>query len=157
MKESSDPLCYSTNMYLSSFYGYEKMTVISWWWIMIFMMMMMMVMCVGCRYLGLQVVFKVMGMAMLALISWKVGRTREYSLEKRPEGALWCCSSSQRAHSVEDTVFKSPFSKPDQWHLLLHAIFIHGPDESVSWSYMDGCYLPLCTDILQPYAIDKPF
>ncbi|MCJ8729671.1 hypothetical protein PDJAM_G00109190 [Pangasius djambal] len=40
------------------------------------------------RYLGLQVAFKVMGVAMLALIGWKVGRTREYSLEKRPEGPL---------------------------------------------------------------------
>lgn len=51
-------------------------------------MKMMMVMPVGCRYLGLQVAFKVMGVAMLALIGWKVGRTQEYSLEKRPEGAL---------------------------------------------------------------------
>ncbi|XP_017335796.1 solute carrier organic anion transporter family member 2A1 [Ictalurus punctatus] len=40
------------------------------------------------RYLGLQVMFKLIGIAMLALIGWKVGRTREYSLEKRPEGAL---------------------------------------------------------------------
>ncbi|KAI5109325.1 solute carrier organic anion transporter family member 2B1, partial [Silurus meridionalis] len=40
------------------------------------------------RYLGLQVAFKVMGIAMLALIGWKVGRTQEYNLEKRPEGPL---------------------------------------------------------------------
>lgn len=48
----------------------------------------MVIMSVGCRYLGLQVVFKVMGVAMLALIGWKVGRTQEYSLEKRPDGPL---------------------------------------------------------------------
>ncbi|KAK2858094.1 hypothetical protein Q7C36_006013 [Tachysurus vachellii] len=40
------------------------------------------------RYLGLQVVFKIMGVAMLGLVGWKVGRTREYSLEKKPEGPL---------------------------------------------------------------------
>ncbi|XP_072540206.1 solute carrier organic anion transporter family member 2A1 [Salminus brasiliensis] len=40
------------------------------------------------RYLGLQVGFKVMGIALLGVIGWKVGRTREYSLEKRPEGPL---------------------------------------------------------------------
>lgn len=43
---------------------------------------------VGCRYLGLQVMFKMMGVAMLALIGWKVGRTQEYNLEKKPEGLL---------------------------------------------------------------------
>ncbi|XP_076871244.1 solute carrier organic anion transporter family member 2A1 [Brachyhypopomus gauderio] len=40
------------------------------------------------RYLGLQVIFKVMGIALLALVGWKVGKTREYSLEKQPEGPL---------------------------------------------------------------------
>uniref|UniRef100_A0A4W4EF65 Solute carrier organic anion transporter family member n=1 Tax=Electrophorus electricus TaxID=8005 RepID=A0A4W4EF65_ELEEL len=40
------------------------------------------------RYLGLQVCFKIMGIALLALVGWKVGKTREYSLEKRPEGPL---------------------------------------------------------------------
>ncbi|GAA6102585.1 solute carrier organic anion transporter family member 2A1 isoform X1 [Tachysurus ichikawai] len=40
------------------------------------------------RYLGLQVVFKIMGVAMLGLVGWKVGRNREYSLEKKPEGSL---------------------------------------------------------------------
>lgn len=45
-------------------------------------------MSVGCRYLGLQVVFKIMGVAMLGLVGWKVGRNREYSLEKKPEGSL---------------------------------------------------------------------
>ncbi|XP_066520481.1 solute carrier organic anion transporter family member 2A1 [Hoplias malabaricus] len=40
------------------------------------------------RYLGVQVGFKLMGIAMLGLIGWKVGRTREYSLEKKPEGPL---------------------------------------------------------------------
>ncbi|KAG7326386.1 hypothetical protein KOW79_009787 [Hemibagrus wyckioides] len=40
------------------------------------------------RYLGLQVFFKIMGIAMLALIGWKVGRTQEYSLEKRPGGPM---------------------------------------------------------------------
>lgn len=64
---------------------------------------MMTVMPVGCRYLGLQVMFKLIGIAMLALIGWKVGRTREYSLEKRPEGALWCSSPCQHVHSVGDT------------------------------------------------------
>ncbi|XP_062412166.1 solute carrier organic anion transporter family member 2A1 [Sardina pilchardus] len=40
------------------------------------------------RYLGLQVGFKVMGIALLAIIGWKVQRTREYTLEKCPEGPL---------------------------------------------------------------------
>ncbi|XP_053355578.1 solute carrier organic anion transporter family member 2A1 [Clarias gariepinus] len=40
------------------------------------------------RYLGVQVLFKIMGVAMLALIGWKVGRTQQYSLEKKPEGQL---------------------------------------------------------------------
>ncbi|XP_077439773.1 solute carrier organic anion transporter family member 2A1 isoform X1 [Vanacampus margaritifer] len=40
------------------------------------------------RYLGLLVGYKVMGVALLAILGWKVLRTREYSLEKRPDGAL---------------------------------------------------------------------
>ncbi|XP_012680738.2 solute carrier organic anion transporter family member 2A1 [Clupea harengus] len=40
------------------------------------------------RYLGLQVGFKMMGIALLAIIGWKVQRTREYNLEKCPEGPL---------------------------------------------------------------------
>ncbi|KAI4892028.1 hypothetical protein NFI96_034238 [Prochilodus magdalenae] len=40
------------------------------------------------RYLGLQVAFKLMGIAMMGVIGWKVGRTSEYSLEKRPDGPL---------------------------------------------------------------------
>ncbi|XP_056132307.1 solute carrier organic anion transporter family member 2A1 [Lampris incognitus] len=40
------------------------------------------------RYLGLQVAFKVMGICLLMILGWKVKRTREYSLEKRPEGPL---------------------------------------------------------------------
>ncbi|XP_022531193.2 solute carrier organic anion transporter family member 2A1 [Astyanax mexicanus] len=40
------------------------------------------------RYLGLQVGFKLVGIALMGVISWKVGRTREYSLEKRPDGPL---------------------------------------------------------------------
>ncbi|XP_036426281.1 solute carrier organic anion transporter family member 2A1 [Colossoma macropomum] len=40
------------------------------------------------RYLGLQVAFKVMGIALMGVIGWKVGRTHEYSLEKRPEGPM---------------------------------------------------------------------
>ncbi|XP_062853298.1 solute carrier organic anion transporter family member 2A1 [Trichomycterus rosablanca] len=40
------------------------------------------------RYLGLQVAFKFVGIALLAVTGWKVGRTREYSLEKRPDGPL---------------------------------------------------------------------
>lgn len=48
----------------------------------------MTVMPVGCRYLGLQVMFKIMGVAMLALIGWKVGRTQEYNLKKSSEGLL---------------------------------------------------------------------
>lgn len=41
-----------------------------------------------CRYLGLQVGYKVMGIVLLLLLGWKVQRTQEYSLEKRPEGLL---------------------------------------------------------------------
>uniref|UniRef100_A0AAY4ERA0 Solute carrier organic anion transporter family member n=1 Tax=Denticeps clupeoides TaxID=299321 RepID=A0AAY4ERA0_9TELE len=40
------------------------------------------------RYLGLQVGFKVLGTFLLAIVGWKVQRTREYSLEKRPDGLL---------------------------------------------------------------------
>ncbi|XP_027003090.2 solute carrier organic anion transporter family member 2A1 isoform X2 [Tachysurus fulvidraco] len=40
------------------------------------------------RYIGLQVLFKITGVAMLGLVGWKVGRTRDYSLEKKPEGPL---------------------------------------------------------------------
>uniref|UniRef100_A0A4W4EF07 Solute carrier organic anion transporter family member n=1 Tax=Electrophorus electricus TaxID=8005 RepID=A0A4W4EF07_ELEEL len=39
------------------------------------------------RYLGLQVCFKIMGIALLALVGWKVGKTREYSLEKSTRAA----------------------------------------------------------------------
>ncbi|KAM9849291.1 solute carrier organic anion transporter family member 2A1 [Aulostomus maculatus] len=40
------------------------------------------------RYLGLQVGYKVMGIVLLAILGWKVQRTQEYSLEKRPESLL---------------------------------------------------------------------
>ncbi|XP_016424157.1 solute carrier organic anion transporter family member 2A1-like isoform X2 [Sinocyclocheilus rhinocerous] len=40
------------------------------------------------RYLGLQVGYKTLGIALLAFIGWKMHRTREYSLEKKPEGPL---------------------------------------------------------------------
>ncbi|XP_071373688.1 solute carrier organic anion transporter family member 2A1 [Centroberyx affinis] len=40
------------------------------------------------RYLGLQVGFKVMGIVLLMMLGWKVQRTKEYSLEKRPDGLL---------------------------------------------------------------------
>ncbi|XP_053287220.1 solute carrier organic anion transporter family member 2A1 [Pleuronectes platessa] len=40
------------------------------------------------RYLGLQVGYKVMGIVLLMMLGWKVHRTQEYSLEKRPEGLL---------------------------------------------------------------------
>ncbi|XP_051233283.1 solute carrier organic anion transporter family member 2A1 [Dicentrarchus labrax] len=40
------------------------------------------------RYLGLQVGYKVMGIALLMMLGWKVQRTQEYSLEKTPEGLL---------------------------------------------------------------------
>ncbi|XP_053178448.1 solute carrier organic anion transporter family member 2A1 [Scomber japonicus] len=40
------------------------------------------------RYLGLQVGYKVMGLVLLAMLGWKVQRTQEYSLEKRPEPLL---------------------------------------------------------------------
>lgn len=32
-----------------------------------------------------------MGIALLAIVGWKVQRTREYNLEKCPEGPLWSC------------------------------------------------------------------
>ncbi|XP_064865563.1 solute carrier organic anion transporter family member 2A1-like [Oncorhynchus nerka] len=40
------------------------------------------------RYLGLQVGFKVMGIFLLGLAGWKVQKTREYNLEKRPDAPL---------------------------------------------------------------------
>lgn len=40
------------------------------------------------RYLGLQVGYKVMGIILLVMLGWKVQRTQEYTLEKRPEGLL---------------------------------------------------------------------
>jgi len=40
------------------------------------------------RYLGLLMAFKVMGIVFLAMLGWKVRRTREYSLEKRADGPL---------------------------------------------------------------------
>ncbi|KAG1940849.1 solute carrier organic anion transporter family member 2A1 isoform X2 [Pimephales promelas] len=40
------------------------------------------------RYLGLQVGYKALGIALMAFIGWKMHRTREYSLEKKPEGPL---------------------------------------------------------------------
>ncbi|XP_026069586.1 solute carrier organic anion transporter family member 2A1-like [Carassius auratus] len=40
------------------------------------------------RYLGLQVGYKTLGIALLAFIGWKMHRSREYSLEKKPEGPL---------------------------------------------------------------------
>ncbi|XP_076009041.1 solute carrier organic anion transporter family member 2A1 [Genypterus blacodes] len=40
------------------------------------------------RYLGLQVGYKVMGIILLVMLGWKVHRTQEYSLEKRPDGLL---------------------------------------------------------------------
>ncbi|KAM4628702.1 solute carrier organic anion transporter family member 2A1 [Polymixia lowei] len=40
------------------------------------------------RYLGLQVGYKVTGIVLLMILGWKVQRTREYSLEKSPDGPL---------------------------------------------------------------------
>ncbi|KAI2663538.1 Solute carrier organic anion transporter family member 2A1 [Labeo rohita] len=40
------------------------------------------------RYLGLQVGYKTLGISLLAFIGWKMHRTREYSLENKPEGLL---------------------------------------------------------------------
>lgn len=40
------------------------------------------------RYLGLQVGYKMMGILLLMMLGWKVKRTQEYDLEKRPEGPL---------------------------------------------------------------------
>ncbi|XP_071198406.1 solute carrier organic anion transporter family member 2A1-like [Salvelinus alpinus] len=40
------------------------------------------------RYLGLQLGFKMMGIFLLGLVGWKVQRTREYNLGKRPDGPL---------------------------------------------------------------------
>ncbi|XP_067315714.1 solute carrier organic anion transporter family member 2A1 isoform X2 [Pseudorasbora parva] len=40
------------------------------------------------RFLGLQVGYKTLGITLLAFIGWKMHRTREYSLEKRPDGPL---------------------------------------------------------------------
>ncbi|XP_047443844.1 solute carrier organic anion transporter family member 2A1 isoform X2 [Mugil cephalus] len=40
------------------------------------------------RYLGLQVGYKIVGILLLAILGWKVQRTDEYNLDKRPEGLL---------------------------------------------------------------------
>ncbi|XP_068599331.1 solute carrier organic anion transporter family member 2A1 [Brachionichthys hirsutus] len=40
------------------------------------------------RYLGLQMGYKIMGIILLFILGWKVQRTQEYNLEKRPEGLL---------------------------------------------------------------------
>ncbi|KAM6962462.1 solute carrier organic anion transporter family member 2A1 [Aplochiton taeniatus] len=40
------------------------------------------------RYLGLQLGFKAIGIALLAIVGWRVQRTREYSLDKKTEGPL---------------------------------------------------------------------
>lgn len=40
------------------------------------------------RYLGLQVGYKTLGIALLVFIGWKTHRSREYVLEKKPEGPL---------------------------------------------------------------------
>lgn len=112
-------ICYGT---CARVYGNRKLTVILF---VIFKKMIIMIMSMGCRYLGVQVLFKIMGVAMLALIGWKVGRTQQYSLEKKPEGQLWCSSSSHlslisyrrcpslRVHSANqttDTLYYLPSS-----------------------------------------------
>ncbi|XP_061097989.1 solute carrier organic anion transporter family member 2A1-like isoform X2 [Conger conger] len=40
------------------------------------------------RYLGLQMGCKIMGISLLALVGWKVQRTKEYYVEKKPEGPV---------------------------------------------------------------------
>nr|XP_055068317.1 solute carrier organic anion transporter family member 2A1 [Misgurnus anguillicaudatus] len=40
------------------------------------------------RFLGLQVSYKIVGILFMAFIGWKMHRTREYSLEKKPDGPL---------------------------------------------------------------------
>lgn len=52
------------------------------------------------RYLGLQVGYKVMGIFLLMMLGWKVKRTQEYSLEKRPEGLLWPGGHSRNYNTV---------------------------------------------------------
>lgn len=41
-----------------------------------------------CRYIGLQVGYKIMGIFLLMMLGWKAQRTQEYSLEKQLEGPL---------------------------------------------------------------------
>lgn len=53
-----------------------------------YLVALMMIMMTCFRYLGLQVGYKTLGIALLAFIGWKMHRTREYSLEKKPEGPL---------------------------------------------------------------------
>lgn len=53
-------------------------------------MALMMILIACCRYLGLQVGYKTLGIALLAFIGWKTHRSREYVLQKKPEGPLWC-------------------------------------------------------------------
>lgn len=65
--------------------------------------MMIMISC--CRYLGLQVGYKTLGIALLAFIGWKTHRSREYVLEKKPEGPLWCLN-------LLDLTFENIFGEP---------------------------------------------
>ncbi|KAL4608341.1 solute carrier organic anion transporter family member 2A1 [Arapaima gigas] len=40
------------------------------------------------RYLGVQVFFKVMGIFLLTIVAWKAQHSRDYSLDKKPEGPV---------------------------------------------------------------------
>lgn len=111
-----------------------------------------------CRYLGMQVGYKVMGIFLLMMLGWKVQRTQEYSLEKRPEGLLWRCWESvllKATHPPKVLLWCQYFfgttvcyqSEEAQtglhWHDCLQAHFsIRSCDVSLKW-YLTTLYMYL--------------
>lgn len=104
--------------------------------------------CFICRYLGLQVCFKVVGIALLAIVGWKVQRTREYNLEKCPEGPLWSCGPPP-PHPTNPSCFWGTFSPGvpfgGQWMLLRERLW--GPSPQHSPAHRTAQYSLLCDPV----------
>lgn len=94
----------------------RKQTMLNEW-----LVALMVIMMTCCRYLGLQVGYKTLGISLLAFIGWKMHRTREYSLENKPEGLLWCLNPAQpiAAHFWEASQWVEPLDISCQKPLLL--------------------------------------